>query len=152
MMKHYLKFLSRIGLLLLLGVFYQSDLIAQTKITVQGIVRDGKAAEGIPGVNVIEKGTTNGVITGMDGSFALTVSSENSTLVFSFIGYNKKEILVGSQTQIEVSLEEELSEVGEVVVVGYGVQQKANLTGAVSTVGKELLENRPVRLAFCCTP
>lgn len=144
MMKQYLKFLSRIGLLLLLGVFYQSDLIAQTRITVQGIVRDGKAAEGMPGVNVIEKGTSNGVITGMDGSFALTVSSENSTLIFSFIGYNKREILVGNQTQIEVSLEEETSELGEVVVVGYGVQQKANLTGAVSTVGKELLENRPV--------
>ncbi|EOZ97814.1 TonB-dependent receptor [Indibacter alkaliphilus LW1] len=144
MMKHYFKFLSWLGLLVMLGVYYPSDLSAQSGRTVQGVVRDSNTSEGIPGVNVIEKGTSNGTITDLDGSFSLTVSSENSTLEISFIGYTKREILVGNQTQINVNLDEDMSDLGEVVVVGYGVQQKANLTGAVSTVGKELLENRPV--------
>lgn len=145
MMKHYFKFLTWLGLLFMLGIYYPVDLAAQTGKTVQGIVRDSNTAEGIPGVNVIEKGTTNGTVTDLDGSFRLTVNSDNSTLEFSFIGYTKKELLVGNQTQLNVNLEENMSELGEVVVVGFGNKAREDITGSVSSVKMDkILGDRPV--------
>ncbi|MFN3800237.1 carboxypeptidase-like regulatory domain-containing protein, partial [Belliella pelovolcani] len=145
MMKHYFKFLTWLGLLFMLGIYYPVDLAAQTGKTVQGVVRDSNTAEGIPGVNVIEKGTTNGTVTDLDGSFRLTVNSDNSTLEFSFIGYTKKELLVGNQTQLNVNLEENMSELGEVVVVGFGSKGREDITGSVSSVKMDkILGDRPV--------
>lgn len=131
-----------LGLVLQLG--FHASLLAQGVVNVKGIVYDSGTREGMPGVNVIEKGTTNGVVTDLNGSFTLEVSSSEAIVVFSFIGYIQQEVTVGNQTDLEVMLAENVAELGEVVVVGYGTQQKANLTGAVSTVGKEVLENRPV--------
>lgn len=97
----------------------------------------------IPGVNVVEKGTTNGVQTDFDGVYAISVSSNASIITASFIGFKTKEITVGSKTTINLTLEEDISELNEVVVVGYGTQKKVNLTAAVSVIGTEAFENRP---------
>lgn len=92
------------------------------------------------GVNVFEKGTSNGTITNVDGRFSLNVSS-NSTLTFSYIGYKTQEIIVGTQQTISVTLTEDSEQLEEVVVVGYGVQKKKDLTGAVGSISQAKMEN-----------
>ncbi len=97
----------------------------------------------LPGASVQLKGTTTGTITDSEGKYSMRVQ-ENSTLVYSYIGFVKQEVPVGSQTTIDVNLKSEESSLSEVVVVGYGTSKKANLSGSVTTVsGKELTE-RPV--------
>jgi len=93
----------------------------------------------LPGVNIVERGTTNGAITGVDGNFSLTVASPNSVLICSFIGYTTQEVTVGSQSAINVTLAEALSALEEIVVVGYSTQVRRSLTGAVSTVNAEAI-------------
>jgi len=98
----------------------------------------------LPGVTVAVKGTTNGVITDNNGNFSLANIPVNATLKFSFVGMKSKEVEVGNQTKINISLEEETVYLDEVVAIGYGTQKKINLTGAVSLAKKEDIENRPV--------
>ena len=101
--------------------------------TIKGVVVDA-AGEPVIGANVIVKGTTNGVITDIDGNFTLNVPV-NCTLQISFIGYTTKEVKVTAATSnLSIKLEEDSKTLDEVVVVGYCVQKKANLTGAVSAV------------------
>lgn len=120
-----------------------NDLVSQSK-TVTGVVLD---ATNIPviGANVIVKGTTNGTVTDMDGRFSLQNVPENAVLQVSYIGYLDQEIPVSGKSTVQVLLKEDTQKLDEVVVVGYGVQKKANLTGSVATVkyGQEL-ENRPI--------
>lgn len=120
-----------------------NDLVSQSK-TVTGVVLD---AANIPviGANVIVKGTTNGTVTDMDGRFSLQNVPENAVLQVSYIGYLDQEIPVSGKSTVQVLLKEDTQKLDEVVVVGYGVQKKANLTGSVATVkyGQEL-ENRPI--------
>lgn len=97
----------------------------------------------LPGVNVIEKGTTNGVITAADGRYVIKVASETSALVFSFIGYTTQEVVVGTQNTIDVTLLENVSALQEVVVVGYGTRMREQLTGAISTVSDKDLKVSP---------
>lgn len=96
------------------------------------------------GANVMVKGTTNGTITDMDGKFSLEVE-DGAVLQVSYIGFANQEIKVGNQTSLSIAMKEDAEALDELVVVGYGVQKKANLTGSVSTVkyGQEL-ENRPI--------
>ncbi|MBS2099370.1 TonB-dependent receptor [Carboxylicivirga linearis] len=101
--------------------------------TITGTVLSESDNTPIPGTNVFVKGTTRGVITDMDGNYSIQASS-NETLVFSFIGFQTQEILVSNQVSLNVSLVEEVSEFDEVVVVGYGVQQKKLVTGATVQV------------------
>jgi TonB-linked SusC/RagA family outer membrane protein len=112
-------------------------------ITVTGKVVD-EGGQAIPGVNVIEKGTTNGTTTDGSGQFSIVVQDENSILVFSFIGYTTAETRVGNQTQISMTLKADVTALEEVVVVGYGTQEKVNLTGAVGVTSGEALKNRPI--------
>lgn len=105
----------------------------QQGILVIGSVVDEKV-EPIPGANVVVKGTTTGVVTNYDGTFSITVPDKEAILVFSFVGYISREFVVGDQKEINVILNEDLRQIEEVVVVGYGTQKKVNLTGAVSTV------------------
>lgn len=112
-------------------------------ITVKGIVT-GQDSNPIPGVNISEKGTLKGVITNSDGEYAITVSSEASILVFSFIGYQTVEEIVGDRTIINVQLTEDVQALDEVVVVGYGTVKKSDLTGSVSSVNVDDLENIPL--------
>ncbi|MDR1407139.1 MAG: TonB-dependent receptor [Tannerella sp.] len=109
---------------------------------IAGTVADA-AGEAIIGANIIERGSTNGAVTDVDGRFALTVGS-NAILQVSFIGYVSREIIVGNQTDIGITLQEDNQALEEVVVVGYGTQKKANLTGAVTSVNGEKMARRPV--------
>lgn len=117
-----------------------SDRVA---FAVSGTVVDENGAT-LPGVNVIEKNTTNGTTTDVDGKYTLQVESSESVLVFSFIGYTVQEINVHGRQTIDVAMVEDMKHLDEVVVVGYGTQKKVNLTGAVATISSEQLENRPV--------
>lgn len=110
-------------------------------VIIKGTVTDQNGAP-IPGVTVLVKGTTKGTTTDLDGFYTITVS-ENSTLVYSFIGYVTQEVHLGNKTLIDITLSEDVSALEEVVVVGYGEQKKINLTGAVSQIGSEAIENRP---------
>ena len=111
---------------------------------VTGVVVD---ASGVPliGVNVLEKGTTNGTITDFDGKFTLNVSSPNAKLVISYIGYVSQEVLAPKNGELKVVLKEDTETLEEVVVAGYGTQKKANLSGSVSSVDSEQLQNRPIQ-------
>src|SRR5690606_37175448 len=111
-------------------------------VTVQGTVIDGETGMPFPGANVIEKGTSNGVLTDFDGRFSIDVP-ENSTLQVSYLGFATAEYPVTGNMELEVVLEPEASGLDEVVVVGYGTQKKSDLTGAVASVNAEDLEKMP---------
>ncbi|WP_321424957.1 TonB-dependent receptor [uncultured Bacteroides sp.] len=106
---------------------------AQGGRTVSGIIKDAMG-EPMIGVNVLVKGTTNGVITDLEGKYAIKGATDKSTLVISFIGYVPQEIIVGNKQVINVILKEDIKSLDEVVVVGYGVQKKSDLTGSVGSV------------------
>lgn len=112
------------------------------EVTVSGTVQD-QNGDPIPGVTVSVPGTGLGTATNIEGKYTLTVP-EGSTLFFSFIGFETKSIVVGDQSVIDVILNEDMTSLDEVVVVGYGEQKKVNLTGAISTVDVETLKNRPL--------
>ena len=107
---------------------------------ISGKVVDTKG-EPIPGVGVVQKGTSNGTVTGMDGRFTLDARS-NAVLVFTSLGYKSLEVPVGKRTFLNVTMEEDALFIEDAVVVGYGVQKKENLTGAVSVVSSKSIENR----------
>ena len=106
--------------------------INQQKV-VKGTVLD-EAGESLIGVNVTVKGTTTGVITDFEGRFSLNVPTSSSVLVFSYVGYQKQEVVVGNNTQLTISMAPEATGLDEVVVIGYGTVKKSNLTGAVASV------------------
>ncbi len=114
----------------------------QSKTAITGIVVD-ETGEPVIGANVVEKGTTNGLITDAEGHFSIQVNP-NATLTISYIGYTTQDIAVGNRTSLNITLAEDTQVLNEIVVVGYGVQKKVNLTGAVSQIGGERLENRSV--------
>jgi TonB-linked outer membrane protein, SusC/RagA family/TonB-dependent outer membrane receptor, SusC/RagA subfamily, signature region len=95
------------------------------------------------GVNVVEKGTTNGTVTDVDGNYSLSIPS-GATIIFSYIGYDSKEIVWDGRPVLEVVLDEDQQLLDEVVVVGYGTSRKMNLTGAVEQITSEVFENRPI--------
>ncbi|UOG73874.1 TonB-dependent receptor [Hymenobacter tibetensis] len=103
----------------------------------------GSDGAGIPGVTVLEKGTTNGTSTGGDGSFSLTVQP-GATLVLSSVGFTTQNVVVGDRTTVAVMLKEDAIALSEAVVVGYGTQSKADLTGAVTQVSGREVQNAPV--------
>jgi TonB-dependent starch-binding outer membrane protein SusC len=108
--------------------------ITNIAVVVSGAVRDAESGDGLPGVNVIEKGTSNGTTTDAEGNFSLEVAGESSVIVFSFIGYMTQEISVGTQTSLNISLASDVTQMQEVVVIGYQTVYKKDLTGAVSVV------------------
>ena len=115
----------------------------EAQVTITGIVKDSNG-EPFVGATVSEKGTTNGTVTNVSGSYSLTVAGPQSVLVFSFIGYLKEEIQVNEQTTINVNLVPDLQELDEIVVVGYGTVKKEDLTGSVEVVGTEDISRKPV--------
>jgi TonB-linked SusC/RagA family outer membrane protein len=110
-------------------------------ITIRGTVTDEKG-EKLPGVSVIVKGTSRGGTTNVDGEYSIVVTDNKSILVFSFVGFQAQEITVGNQTKINIVLKIDNKALDEVVVVGYGVQKKKDLTGAVSSIGSEMFKER----------
>lgn len=115
-------------------------LLAQTKVKVWGQVTDANGP--MVGASVVENGTTNGAITDADGRYSLSVT-EGSALVFSYVGYVNKE-LAATPGEHNVMLQEESTELDDVVVVGYGVQKKSSVTGAISQVKPEDMQNRSI--------
>src|SRR5437879_4451782 len=113
---------------------------AQRSVT--GKVTSADENTGMPGVNVLEKGTTNGTATDADGKFSLMVG-ENSILVFTTIGYATQEIPVGALTTIDVVMQPDITALSEVVVTGYGSQSKSDITGAVATIDNKQLLTTP---------
>lgn len=122
---------ARRTLLVLCAIFCSLSLFAQSK-TVKGKVTD-VTGEPIIGVNVLEKGTTNGVITDLDGNFTLQ-ASPSAILRFTYVGYLPQEVEVKNQTSLNIQMAEDTKTIEEVVVVGYGTQKKADLTSAISTL------------------
>lgn len=120
---------------------YSFGALAQS-ITINGIVKDS-TGEGIIGANVLQKGTTNGTVTDLDGNFTLTVPDKNAVLVFSFLGYVSQEVIVGNQTTLNIILKEDTQNLDEVIVIGYGTAKKSDLTGAVTRADMSALEKSP---------
>lgn len=110
--------------------------------TVTGTVSD-EGGNPLPGVNIIEKGTTNGTTTDAEGKYSLSVLKDDAVLLFSFIGFTSQEVAVNGRTVIDATMIEDVQSLQEVVVVGYGSQKKSDVTGSVSQVGAErLVEGR----------
>ena len=141
-MQKYKMPISRLRMMVcLIGMLLPMCMFAQ-QITVQGVVKD-QTGETVIGASVMEKGTTNGTITGIDGDFSLNMSS-NGTLVVSFVGYKTQEVQVKGQKQLLVVLSEDAEMLDEVVVIGYGTMKKSDLTGAVSSIGNKDIKDSPV--------
>lgn len=122
-------------LAVLMLLFSANQLCAQNK-TITGIVTSAQDNLPLPGVNIIIKGTKTVATTGFDGEYSIK-ASPNDVLVFSFIGFQNKEVVVGGQSKIDVALGEDTNKLNEVVVIGYGTQKKSDLTGSVSVVNLE---------------
>ena len=108
-----------------------------TSFEVSGTVSSSDTGETLPGANVLIKGTTTGSVSNMDGRFTIVVPSSSAVLVISSIGYVAQEITVGNRTNIDVVMEPDITSLSEVVVVGYGTQERAKVTGAISSVTAE---------------
>ena len=116
--------------------FYQEKKITGTIKDVNGVP--------LPGVNIVEKGTQNGTIADGQGNYAITVSGPDAILTFSFVGYLSKEVQVGNSTVLDMDLSEDILQLDEIVVVGYGTQTRADITGSISSVSKSRLSQIPV--------
>ena len=110
--------------------------VAQNGIKITGKIVDNTQMEVI-GANVLVKGTSIGAITDINGEYTIVVPDEKAILVFSFIGYQKQEIAVGKNRTVNVTLKDDSQSLDEVVVVGYGVQKKSSLTGAVASISSQ---------------
>ena len=135
--------LMKSSLLLLLWMLAALPLLAQTGTTIRGTILEESSGEPLPGVSILEKGTTNGVITDLDGKFVIDLKSDNARLRISFIGFKTQEIQIGSQTELELKLASDLSNLDEIIVVGYGEQQKETITGAVANVTSRDIDKVP---------
>ncbi|MCK4465481.1 MAG: carboxypeptidase-like regulatory domain-containing protein, partial [Bacteroidales bacterium] len=116
------------------------------EIVIKGKVTD-EDGNSLPGVNIIIKGTATGTITNADGNYSIEVDDPNATLVFSFIGYKEKTVKVNGRQKINIALNETVTELEEVVAIGYGRQKKINLTGSVANIRSDFIENKPVSKA-----
>lgn len=115
----------------------------QQEVTVTGTVTSSGDGTALPGVNVVIKGTNRGTTTDSDGKYTIQISDGNATLIFSFIGYKPEEIAAASRSVIDVAMVEDIQQLNEVIVVGYGTQEKVSLTGAVSNIkGGELRQTK----------
>lgn len=143
---YFMSILKRQVLFVLFAFAATLCVFAQNK-TITGLVVDGNG-ESIIGASVLVKGTTNGIITDIDGKFTLNDVPEAGVIQISYIGYKTQEISAKNKTNLKVVLVEDNEMLDEVVVVGYGVQKKSDVTGAMIRVGSEELNSRPVANAF----
>ena len=124
-------------LLVAMGLICMIGIQAQQR-TITGNVKDAADGSALPGVSVVVKNTTQGTITSFNGDFSIE-AEQGSTLVFSFIGYKAQEVAISNQTTINISLSQDIQDVEEVVVIGYGVQKKSDKTGAVTQIMADVL-------------
>lgn len=136
-MKNYYLFdfrkLFAMAILMILTVVHAS---AQGKV-VSGIVKDVELGDPIPGVNILIQGTQTGTVTDFEGKYSLTVPSDETVLVYSFVGYRSTEVTVGSRSNIDVTMEYDVAALNEIVVIGYGEVEKDDATGSVVAIDSE---------------
>ena len=118
--------------------FLPMPVVAQVQkgVTVKGVVKD-KTGEPVIGANVVEKGTTNGATTDLDGNYSVTLQNANSSLVISFVGYKTQEVRPNGKGALTIVLEEDSELLEDVVVIGYGTQKKGDVTSSVASVKAE---------------
>ena len=149
MMKKTLKLLREstirsLVLVLVLQLVFSLSAFSQGK-TVTGKITDTNTGEALPGVNVVEKGTTNGTVTNTDGAYSINVSSTDAVLVVSFIGYSMQEVALNGRSQVDVNLEISYTQLDEVVAIGYGTVRKRDLTGSVTSVKSDEIREVPTQ-------
>ncbi len=123
-------------------LLFQSLLFAQSTLSISGTVNDSDGMP-LPGASIVVKGSTAGTQTDFDGNFTLDNVPSNGTLVVSYIGYASQEVLVANRTRITITLSNDTQSLDEIVVVGYGTQKKADLTGAITTIKAEDIVRTP---------
>jgi TonB-dependent starch-binding outer membrane protein SusC len=128
---------------------FEGDLVVITDKSLQqakisGRVTDSESGDPLVGVNILVKGTSTGAITDLDGKYSVEVVGSNPILEFSFVGYTMQSIAVSGQSVIDVKMVPDIKNLDEVIVVGYGVQKKSDVTGSVTSVGKDRLGEIPV--------
>lgn len=134
------------GLILSILFMLSSFFAYGQNMTVKGVVKDSKTGETLPGVNVIVKNSSRGDVTDFDGNYTIANVPKGAILVFSYLGYITKEVTVDNTT-INVALDESAEKLDEVVVIGYGTQRKKEITGAVSVVSSQTIEDlKPTRI------
>ncbi|MEC8831093.1 MAG: carboxypeptidase-like regulatory domain-containing protein, partial [Bacteroidota bacterium] len=121
---------------------FQAVLFAQNNITISGTVMDDQG-QPLPGASVVLQGTTTGIQTDFDGNYRLENVPGDGTLVFSYVGFTTQTIPINNRTTIDLTMLEDTQSLDEVVVVGYGTQKKADLTGSIVTVDAEQIEKTP---------
>lgn len=129
--------------IVIMGQNYQPGFLQDTVLTVRGTVASTDG-EPIPGVTILIKGTSTGTISAADGTFTLSRIPRGTTIVFSAIGMEEEEVVIGTRTQLDVTMEYSYETIDEVVVIGYGTVNKRDLTGSVSKISATEFENRPV--------
>ncbi|ELR69427.1 TonB-dependent receptor [Fulvivirga imtechensis AK7] len=135
-MRKFLLFSTILGFIITAGDLWAQERTISGKVT---SVEDGTA---LPGVNVILKGTTTGTVTDIEGNYTLSVPSTGGTLVFSFIGLASEEIAIGSQSVIDIQMSEDVTQLSEVVVVGYGTTTKQSFVGTAKSVDASKIETK----------
>ena len=132
---------------LLIAFLFLSFMVFGQNLEIKGTVLEAGTNAPLPGVNVILKNTMNGVTTDFDGNFVISNIKVGDVLVFSFIGFESKEVTITGDTYLNVILQEDTQALDEVIVIGYGTQTKKEITGAVSVVGSETIDElNPVRV------
>ncbi len=125
------------------SVFLLGYLFAQSR-TISGTVTSSEDKATLPGVNVVAKGTNVGVVTDIEGKYKLSVPAGVTKLVFTFVGFVTQEVEIGNREMIDLALEADTKQLSEVVVVGYGTQKKADITGNIASVSGKEVQNLPV--------
>ena len=138
------------GYMLLIALFFLSTTAWQTALsqsttTVSGTVVAPNDNEGLPGVNVLVKGTSQGTVTDIDGKYTINVPNSDDILVFYSMGFVSQEVPVEGRSTIDITMAEDVQALDEIVVIGYGTQKRSDLTGAVGSVDVEQLQERPDR-------
>jgi TonB-linked SusC/RagA family outer membrane protein len=129
---------------LLFTILCMSHVFAFGQISIKGKVTSSEDGTGLPGVNLLLKGTTRGTVTDVNGDYNFVVPEQNAVLQFSSIGFTAQEVAVNNRTEINIEMISDAQLLGEVVVVGYGTQKKSDLTGSISSVSGDEIKNQPV--------
>jgi TonB-linked SusC/RagA family outer membrane protein len=113
-------------------------------ISITGTVTSSEDESGLPGVNVIVKGTSGGTVTDLDGNYALDVPGQESVLVFSSVGYIQEEVAIGTRTVVDMVMQEDVTALEEIIVVGYGTMKKSDVTGSLTSVSADDYDVQPI--------
>ena len=137
---HKLKMIRQIQFFICLFMILGTLNLYSQGFRVAGTVTDSRTGEPLPGVNIVERGTTTGMVTDIDGNYSFLVSGPQVTLVFSYVGFVTQEVPVNNRPVINISLVEEVRTLDEIVVIGYGTQRRSDLTGSVVSVSEDRLK------------